>query len=51
MFAKYLAKQYFQDIPDVSRSWKYNLYFPVAEGARKMEDYIENRGDRGVDTR
>ena len=35
MFAKYFAKIILQDVPEGSGSWKYNLYFPVAKGARK----------------
>jgi hypothetical protein len=35
----------FCNVPEGSGSWKYNMYFPADEVARKMEYYIVNRGD------
>jgi len=35
----------FCNVPEGSGSWKYNMYFPADEVARKMEYYIGNRGD------
>ena len=51
MFAKCVARIILQYVPEVSGSWKYNHYFPVAEGEGKMYDYIGNGGDRGSETR
>ena len=39
MFAKCFAKIILQYVPEGSRSWKYNHYFPVAKGEGKTSFY------------
>ena len=41
MFAKCFARIIFQYVPEGSGSWKYNHYFPVAEGEEKCTIILE----------
>ena len=37
MFAKFFVRIILQYVPEGSGSWKYNHYFPVAEGGGKIK--------------